>query len=141
MFADFFGVPAATTTSFARIALHTGAPIIPGFLVPLPHGRYRMKFLPALELVRTGDMNRDVVLATELFNRVLESIIREHPESWLWGHKRWKNQPPGSPDLYALSARELDAALERLKQQRAQAAARDGHPALTDSSAARGAAP
>ena len=35
--------------------------------------------------------------------QALEEIIRERPEFWLWGHKRWKARPPGeSPrrDLY-----------------------------------------
>ncbi len=108
IFADLFGVPAATTTGVALFALRTDAPVLPGFLTPRRNGRYTIKFLPTIKLIRSGDMTRDVQLNTELFNRVIEQIIRQQPESWLWGHKRWKHQPPGNPpDLYALSRTEL----------------------------------
>ena len=71
VFADFFGVPAATTTGFAHIALRTDAAVLPGFLTPMRHGIYTIKFLPQVQLIRTGDMARDVQLNTELFNGVL----------------------------------------------------------------------
>ena len=107
-FAAFFGIPAATSKSMARFALHTDAAVVPVFLTPMRNGHYRMKFLPHLDLIRTGDEDHDVEANTQMFNRVLEAIIRENPDSWLWGHKRWKNQPPGNPDLYTLSPSDLD---------------------------------
>jgi Kdo2-lipid IVA lauroyltransferase/acyltransferase len=108
IFVDFFGLPAMTTTSVARFAIHTDAPILPGYLTPMHKGRYKIKFLPPVNLMHTGDMDRDTVENTRLLNEVLENIIREQPESWLWGHKRWKNQPPGNPqNLYNLSDEEL----------------------------------
>jgi KDO2-lipid IV(A) lauroyltransferase len=109
VFVDFFGIPAATTTSVALFALRTEAPVVAGYLTPLRSGRYTIKFLPPIEVIRTGDMTRDLEINTRLFNEVLEKIIREQPESWLWGHKRWKYQPPGNPpDLYALSRTEFE---------------------------------
>ncbi len=114
MFVDFFGIPAATTTSVALFALRTEAPVLPGYLTPLCNGRYTIKFLPPVEVVRTGDMNRDLEINTRHFNEILETIVREQPESWLWGHKRWKNQPPGHPsDLYRLSKKALADFLDR----------------------------
>jgi KDO2-lipid IV(A) lauroyltransferase len=100
IFADFFGLPAATSTSLALFALRTDATVLPGFLTPARHGRYTIKFLPPLDLIRTGDMNRDIERNTARFNSILEEIVRMQPESWLWGHKRWKNQPEGKPDPY-----------------------------------------
>jgi Kdo2-lipid IVA lauroyltransferase/acyltransferase len=114
MFVDFFGVPAMTTTSVARFALHTEAPILPGYLTPMHGGRYTIKFLPCIRLVRTDDINRDLQVNTRRLNEVLENIIREQPESWLWGHRRWKNQPPGNPpDLYSLSDEALQEFLSK----------------------------
>jgi KDO2-lipid IV(A) lauroyltransferase len=108
VFVDFFGVPAATSTSVALLALRTDAPVLPGYLTPLRDGRYRIKFLPPIDVQRTGDTNRDLEVNTRRFNEILESIIREQPESWLWGHRRWKNQPPQNPpDLYHMSSGEL----------------------------------
>jgi len=107
VFADFFGVPAATSTSIALFALRTDAVVLPGYLTPMVNGRYTIKFLPPMDPVRTGEMSRDIQTNTAEYNKIVERIIREQPESWLWGHKRRKNQPPGSPDLYSLSKPEL----------------------------------
>jgi Kdo2-lipid IVA lauroyltransferase/acyltransferase len=113
-FSDFFGVPAMTTTSVVRFALHTDSPILPGYLTPMRKGRYTIKFLPPIDLIRTGDMNRDMQVNMRRLNAILEEIIREQPESWLWGHKRWKNQPQGNPpDLYSLSNEDLQKFLMR----------------------------
>jgi Kdo2-lipid IVA lauroyltransferase/acyltransferase len=114
MFVDFFGIPAATTTSVALFALRTDAPVLPGYLTPLRRGRYAIKFLPPMDPIRTGDMSRDLEINTRQYNKVLEQIIREQPESWLWGHKRWKYQPEGNPpNLYSLSSAELSEFLAR----------------------------
>ncbi len=116
MFAELFGVPAATTTSFARLALHTGATVLPGYITPMCNGRYRVKFLPPVDLIQTGDMNRDVEENTRKFNLIVESIIREQPESWLWGHKRWKTRPQGQPDPYSLTDGQLDEFMARYRR-------------------------
>ncbi len=117
IFVDLFGIPAATTSSVALFALRTEAPVLPGYLTPMRDGRYRIKFLAPIDPVRTGDNTVDVQVNTRLFNDVMERIVLEQPESWLWGHKRWWYQPPGNPpNLYRLSNRELDAFLLRSRR-------------------------
>jgi KDO2-lipid IV(A) lauroyltransferase len=113
VFADLFGIPAATSTSVALLALRTECPVIPGYLTPGAEGRYTIKFLPPVELVRSGDTIHDVRLNTQLFNQILESIIRQQPETWLWGHMRWKYRPEGTSDLYRLSSADLRAYIAR----------------------------
>jgi KDO2-lipid IV(A) lauroyltransferase len=126
IFADFFGIPAATSTGIALFALRTDAPVLAGYLTPMRRGGYTIKFLPPIDVIRTGDMNHDLEANTQLFNRILEKIVREQPESWLWGHKRWKNQPPGNPqDLYSLSPKELSDFLDRRKTQDSKFEIRD----------------
>jgi Kdo2-lipid IVA lauroyltransferase/acyltransferase len=121
IFSDFFGIPAATSTSVALFALRTEAPVLPGYLTPLRQGRYTIKFLPPIEMIRTGDMNRDLALNTRRLNEVLERIICEQPESWLWGHKRWKYQPEGNPKyIYGLSREELTEFLARRQSRQKQ---------------------
>jgi Kdo2-lipid IVA lauroyltransferase/acyltransferase len=118
IFVKFFGIPAATTTGMALFALRTDAPVLPGYLTPMRDGRYTIKFLPPIEIIRTGDMSHDLEVNTRRFNEILEQIIREQPESWLWGHKRWKYQPDGNPqDLYRLTPKELS---DFLNQNRGQ---------------------
>ena len=121
LFVEFFGVPAATTTGMAFLALHTEAPVLPGYLTPTRNGRYTIKFLPPVEVLRTGDMPHDLAAATRKFNEILEQIVREQPESWLWGHKRWKYQPPGNPqNLYKLSQQELEQFLKKIPDSKFQ---------------------
>jgi len=101
VFADFFGIPASTTSGLARIALHTDAAVVPGFLSwDAGLRKYRLRFEPAVELARTGDEQADVVETTQRFMHVIEDYIRKYPDQWLWVHKRWKTRPPGEKPIY-----------------------------------------
>ena len=98
---DFFGTPACTTTGIARVALHTDAAVVPGYAYwDESLRKYRLRFEPPVELVRSGDNERDVLENTRRFSKVIEKIIREHPEQWVWVHARWKNRPTGEPPIY-----------------------------------------
>jgi KDO2-lipid IV(A) lauroyltransferase len=100
-FVDFFGKSACTTTGIARVALHTGAAVVPGYAYwDSSIDKYRLRFEPAVELVRTGDTQRDIFVNTQKFAKVIEEIIRKHPEQWVWVHARWKTRPKGEPELY-----------------------------------------
>jgi Kdo2-lipid IVA lauroyltransferase/acyltransferase len=100
-FVDFFGTPACTTTGIARVALHTDAAVVPGYAFWDENLRkYRLRFEPPVELVRTGDTERDVLENTQRFAKVLEEIIRRYPGQWVWIHARWKNRPKGEAPLY-----------------------------------------
>ena len=101
VFVDFFGKSACTTTGIARVALHTDAAVVPGYAYwDEGIGKYRLRFEPAVELIRTGDTERDVFVNTQKFAKVIEGIIRKHPEQWVWVHARWKTRPPGEALLY-----------------------------------------
>lgn len=101
VFVDFFGHLACTASGVARVALRTGAAVVPGFMVWEPReNRYVLHFLPALQLVSTGDDERDALDNTQRFTTALENVIRRYPEQWLWVHRRWKTQPAGEPQIY-----------------------------------------
>jgi KDO2-lipid IV(A) lauroyltransferase len=101
VFVDFFGIPACTSVGLARLALRTDAAVVPAFAFWDPAlNRYRLYFDPPLELIRTGDPERDIVANTQLLTRTLEQHIRRLPGQWLWIHRRWKTRPPGEPPLY-----------------------------------------
>jgi KDO2-lipid IV(A) lauroyltransferase len=101
IFVDFFGTAACTTTGVARVALHTDAAVVPGYAFwDASLRKYRLRFEPPVDLIRTGDQERDIRENTQRFAKVIEEIIRKHPEQWVWIHARWKNRPEGEPTLY-----------------------------------------
>jgi KDO2-lipid IV(A) lauroyltransferase len=101
VFVDFFGVPASASSGIARLALRTGAAVVPGLLHwDATAKKYCLRFEPAVELARTGDEEADVVENTGRFARVIENYARTYPGQWLWVHKRWKTRPPGEKPFY-----------------------------------------
>lgn len=104
VFVNFFGKPASTTTGIARVALHTDAAVVPGYAVwDENQQKYRLRFEPQVELLRTGDPERDILENTQRFTKVLEEIIRKYPDQWVWVHGRWNTRPKGEPPLYDFS--------------------------------------
>jgi Kdo2-lipid IVA lauroyltransferase/acyltransferase len=101
IFVDFFGIPACTASGLARIALRTDAAVVPGFTIwDDSLKKYRLRFDPALELIRTGDLEADIISNTQRFTKVIEDYVRKYPEQWLWVHRRWKTRPEGQSPLY-----------------------------------------
>lgn len=101
VFVRFFGVGACTASGLARVALRTGAAVLPGFLLWEPGaGRYVLHFGPRIEYEPCGDREADVLALTQRCNDQLEAWIRRYPDQWLWIHRRWKTRPPGEPALY-----------------------------------------
>jgi KDO2-lipid IV(A) lauroyltransferase len=101
VFVPFFGRVAATASGLARVALKTGAAVVPGFLLwEEREARYVLRFGKRIELESTGDSERDAIANTAKFTRVIESYIREYPDQWLWMHRRWKTRPAGEEGLY-----------------------------------------
>ena len=101
VFVDFFGIPASTTTGLAAFALKSNAILIPVFTYwDEAEHRYVIHFYEPIDLVRTGSKEDDVLVNTQRFTTVVEDFVREHPDQWLWIHKRWKTRPPGEPGVY-----------------------------------------
>jgi KDO2-lipid IV(A) lauroyltransferase len=95
VFIRFFGKAACAGVAFAKLAYHSQAPVIPGFaLWNEATNRYVLHFLP--EVPMSGDLAAD----TQRIHGVLEEVIRQYPDQWMWIHRRWKTQPPGEPSFY-----------------------------------------
>jgi KDO2-lipid IV(A) lauroyltransferase len=95
VFVDFFGVKACAGTAFVKFAHHSGAAVVPGFaLWSEEEKRYILRFYP--ELPMSGNVQAD----TQAVHTMLERVIREYPDQWLWIHRRWKTRPAGEPPIY-----------------------------------------
>ena len=93
-FVDFFGKLACSGTTFAKIAARSGAAVIPGFAFwSDEEQRHILHFYPEVPI--TGDVEAD----TAAIQKAVERAIREHPDQWLWIHRRWKTRPPVKPAL------------------------------------------
>jgi len=100
LFVPFFGIQACAASGLARVALKTGAAVLPGFLLwEESERRYVLHFYPEIALASTGDSEADAADNTARFTAVLEDAIRQYPSQWLWMHRRWKTRPPGEPPL------------------------------------------
>jgi len=96
-FVPFFGIPAATLVSPARMARTLKMLVQPIVVTMLPGGQgYVVRFCEA----PPGFDDPDPVAATAAFNRWLEDRVREHPAQYLWVHRRFKTRPPGEPGVY-----------------------------------------
>jgi len=101
VFVEFFGKQACTASGLARVALKTGAAVLPGFMLwEEAERRYVLEFGPELIFKRTGDDEADTLAATQLCTHAIETWIRRYPDQWLWIHRRWKTRPAGEPGLY-----------------------------------------
>lgn len=86
---EFFGSPAPLTDGAVRIALRTGAPLIPAFAIRLPDDSFEVRIEPALALPNTGDREADVAAGMRQLVSVMEEYISKHPEQWLVAAPVW----------------------------------------------------
>lgn len=87
---DFFGKEAGTHRSLAIVARQSGAPVIPAVSYRRPDGRHVMEFHPPLEWIAHERPREELYLNTLGYNKVLEQFVLDHPDQWLWMHRRWK---------------------------------------------------
>ncbi len=101
VFVDLFGLPACTTPGPARLAMLSRAPLLPVFLIRQGEtDQHRIVVLPAIDPVRTGDREADVIATTQRCTAVIEDMLRRYPEQWIWFHKRWNTRPRGAARIY-----------------------------------------
>lgn len=93
VFVNFFGRPARTPVGPVLLAYKTGSPIVPMAILREEKNKYRIIVKPPIELIFTQDRKKDTKNVTQRYTQVLESIIREYPDQWLWMHDRWKSKP------------------------------------------------
>jgi KDO2-lipid IV(A) lauroyltransferase len=59
----------------------------------MPDGEHQITIEPAIQLIRSGQLDRDVELNTARFTEALERQVQADPRQWFWVHRRWKSLP------------------------------------------------
>ncbi|MEP0814173.1 MAG: hypothetical protein HRF49_05850 [bacterium] len=114
IFAPFCGIEASNVAGPAALHLKFGSPLVPIVAWRISPGKLVFEVGRPVE---TGDVLADAASpnpslsheerlreVTRRVNLAYEKLVREHPEQWLWIHKRFKTRPPGEPDVYARMA-------------------------------------
>jgi KDO2-lipid IV(A) lauroyltransferase len=89
---EFLGAPAVVSAAPARLALRTGAWVVPAMVLRGPQDDSIIRPILDTRSVRyepTGDEERDVRELTQQIMRAFEPIVREHPEQWFIFRRMW----------------------------------------------------
>jgi KDO2-lipid IV(A) lauroyltransferase len=86
----FFGRPTRANPLLARLAQHFDCPIHGTRIIRLPGHRLRAELTEEITPVRDADGKIDIAGTMQVITNVVEGWIREHPEQWLWLHRRWR---------------------------------------------------
>ena len=101
VFVAYFGKLACTASGLARVALRTGAAVLPGFMLwEEAEQKYVLHFGDEIVFDRTGDDEADAVANTAKCTAAIEAYVRRYPDQWLWVHRRWKTRPEGEGPVY-----------------------------------------
>lgn len=92
IFVDFFGRPACTTPGLAYLSAHAQAPVVPVFMVREGERRHRCVFQRPIDPPPDRDP-ATIHAYTQQYTTVIERMIRERPDQWIWIHRRWKTLP------------------------------------------------
>ena len=86
----FFGRRTRANPLLARLARHFDCPIHGTRVVRLPNHRFRAELTEEIKPVRDAEGKIDIAGTTQVIMSIIEGWIREHPEQWLWLHRRWR---------------------------------------------------
>jgi KDO2-lipid IV(A) lauroyltransferase len=92
----FFWQRTMANPLIARLARHFDCPIHGARIIRLPEHRFRGEMTDAIAPARDTEGKVDVAGTMQIITTVIEGWVREHPEQWLWLHRRWRpnDQPP-----------------------------------------------
>ena len=93
VFIDFMGHSAYTPVGAARLAMDSGAPVVPVFIRRKADDRHQLCIQPPIAWEETGKEEENLLVNTRNYTAVIEAFIKQAPEQWVWMHERWKTTP------------------------------------------------
>ena len=88
---DFLGLLTTVSKGPAAFAVRLGIPIITGFLVRTGPWKFKVVIFPALWPNASADREKEILRLTRAYTSRLEELVRQHPDQYLWMHRKWKN--------------------------------------------------
>jgi KDO2-lipid IV(A) lauroyltransferase len=86
----FFGRKTKANPMLARLRRQVDCPIHGTRIVRLPNNRFRAELTEEIPPVRDANGDIDIQGTMQAITDVVEGWVREHPEQWLWLHRRWR---------------------------------------------------
>jgi KDO2-lipid IV(A) lauroyltransferase len=86
----FFGRKTRANPTLARLLRQVECPVHGVRVIRLPGRRFRAELSEEVIPVRDDKGQIDIQGTTQAVTSVVEGWIREHPEQWLWLHRRWR---------------------------------------------------
>jgi KDO2-lipid IV(A) lauroyltransferase len=92
VFTRFFGRLACTHYGPILLAIRAGVPILSGFGIRTPEGKFQIFYEPPVEIPK-GDLHEKVYLVTQELTTRIENWVKRYPDQWFWVHDRFRTQP------------------------------------------------
>ena len=87
---EFFGRITPANSTIMRLARQYDCPVHGVRVIRLPNNRFRVELTNALDLPRDAEGKLDVQPSMQVIMSIIEGWVREHPDQWLWLHRRWR---------------------------------------------------
>lgn len=88
---NFMGQPTTVSKGPAAFAVRLGVPIATGFLVRTGPWKFKVVVFPALWPNASAEREKEILRLTQTYTSHLEKLVRQHPDHYLWMHRKWKN--------------------------------------------------
>jgi Kdo2-lipid IVA lauroyltransferase/acyltransferase len=86
----FFGKETGTALGCALMAGRTGTPVFSTYTYRADDGKHVAVIEELIPFLDNGPREKNIAIMTQVYTDKIESIVRRHPEQWMWIHRRWK---------------------------------------------------
>ncbi len=86
----FFGRETGTAMGLALMAERSGSPVVPSYTFRKKDGSHVIVIEPEIPWQDASSGDQNIATMTQIYTYKIEEIVRQHPEQWMWIHRRWK---------------------------------------------------
>lgn len=102
VFINWMGGLACSVRSPAYVVKKTGAPVLGGYMIQTDAKHFEVIVTDEVKWEpHSEDPEKELLINTQKQSNVIQKIIYDHPELWLWIHQRYRVQPEGGVNPYA----------------------------------------